>query len=65
MPTKRTTLRLSDERQQLLDEASEIVADVPEDDPPMADVIDAALTHLVESEQNIHRDQRLYSEVLM
>ncbi|MFC4986709.1 DUF7386 family protein [Saliphagus infecundisoli] len=49
MPTKRTTLRLSDERQQLLEEASEIIAD----GPPMADVIDAALTHLVESEENI------------
>nr|WP_232833877.1 hypothetical protein [Saliphagus sp. LR7] len=53
MPTKRTTLRLSDERQQLLEEASEIIAGGPEDDPPIADVIDAALTHLVESEENI------------
>ncbi|MFC4990589.1 DUF7386 family protein [Saliphagus infecundisoli] len=53
MPTKRTTLRLSDERQQLLEEASEIVADDPEDDPPTSDVIDAALTHLIESETNI------------
>lgn len=33
MPTERTTLRLSDERQQLLEEASEIVANRPEDDP--------------------------------
>lgn len=53
MPTKRTTLRFSDERQQLLGEASEIVADSSDDDLPMTDVIDAALTHPVGSEQNI------------
>jgi hypothetical protein len=53
VPAKRTTLRLSDKRQRLLEQATEIVADSPEDDPPMADVIDAALTHLIESEQNI------------
>ncbi|WP_232833782.1 hypothetical protein [Saliphagus sp. LR7] len=53
MPTKRTTFRLSDEREQLLEEASAIVADDPEDDSLMADVIDTALTHLAESEQNI------------
>ncbi len=35
--TKRTTLRLSDERKQLLEEASEIVADSPEDEPPMSE----------------------------
>ena len=57
MPTKRTTIRLSDDRQQLLEEASEIVADGPEDDPPMSDMIDAALTHLVESEQNIQGEE--------
>jgi hypothetical protein len=53
MATDRTTLRLSDERQRLLDQASEIVASDPSDDPPMSDVIDAALTHLVESEENL------------
>ncbi|WP_449289506.1 DUF7386 family protein [Natronococcus jeotgali] len=38
----------------MLEEASEIVADGPDDDdPPMSDVTDVALTHLVESEQNI------------
>lgn len=53
MATDRTTLRLSDERKRLLDQASEIVADDPADDPPMSDVIDAALTHLVESQANL------------
>lgn len=47
---KRTSLNLTDERKRLLEEASEIIANGPDDDPPMADVIDAALTHLVESE---------------
>jgi hypothetical protein len=51
--TKRTTLRLSDERKRLLDQASEIVASDPADDPPTSDVIDAALTHLIESEANM------------
>lgn len=51
--TDRTTLRLSDERKRLLDQASGIVADGPHDDPPMSDVIDAALTHLVQSKENI------------
>jgi len=49
----RTTLRLSDERKRLLDQAAEIVADGPADDPPRSDVIDAALTHLVQSKANI------------
>jgi hypothetical protein len=44
---------LSDERKRLLDQASEVVASDPGDDPPRSDVIDAALTHLVESQQNI------------
>lgn len=52
--TDRTTLRLSDERKRKLDRASEIVAGGPDDDPPMSDVIDAALTHLIESEGNLH-----------
>ena len=50
--TDRTTLRLSDERKRLLDQASEIVASGPGDDPPRSDVIDAALTHLVQSVEN-------------
>lgn len=49
----RTTLRLSDERKRLLDRAGEIVASDPADDPPRSDVIDAALTHLIESHENL------------
>jgi len=51
--TKRTSLKLTDERQRKLDRASAIVAEDEYDDPPMSVVIDAALTHLLESEQNI------------
>ncbi|WP_349253517.1 DUF7386 family protein [Halobacterium salinarum] len=50
--TKRTTIRLTDERQQLLDRGKEIIAAGPGDDPPNSDVIDAALTHLIESQEN-------------
>lgn len=53
MATDRTTLRLSDERKRLLDRASAIVASDSDDDPPMSDVIDAALTHLIESHENL------------
>lgn len=53
MGTDRTTLRLSDERKRLLDQATAIVTDGPTDDPPRSDVIDAALVHLIQSEQNI------------
>lgn len=53
MATDRTTLRLSDERKRLLDQASAIVAADASDDPPMSDVIDAALTHLIESQENL------------
>jgi hypothetical protein len=57
--TDRTTLRLSDERKILLDKASEIIAANHDDDPPTSDVIDAVLTHLIESEDNLAdvRDQ--------
>ena len=51
--TKRTTIRVTDERKQLIQEAKEIVAARPSDDPPTSDVIDAALTHLVESKANL------------
>lgn len=59
MTTDRTTLRLSDNRKRLLDQASTIVASDPADDPPMSDVIDAALTHLIDSHENLEdvRDQ--------
>lgn len=53
MATDRTTLRLSDERKRLLDQATTIVADAPDDEPPRSDVIDAALTHLIQSRENI------------
>ncbi len=51
--TKRTSLKLTDKRQLLLDQASEIVAADEYDEPPMSVVIDAALTHLIQSQQNI------------
>ncbi|WP_276252974.1 DUF7386 family protein [Halomontanus rarus] len=51
--SKRTSLKLTDERQRKLDRASTIVAADEIDDPPMSVVIDAALTHLLESENNI------------
>lgn len=51
--TKRTTIRLTDERQRLLDRGKEIIAAGPSDDPPNSNVIDAALTHLIESQQNL------------
>jgi len=65
MTTDRTTLRLSDERKRLLDKAEEIVASDDLDDPPMSDVIDAALTHLIESEENLQdvRDRYPSQEV--
>ncbi|WP_442905123.1 DUF7386 family protein [Haloarcula sp. CGMCC 1.6347] len=53
--TRRTSLKITDERQRLLDKASAIVARDQHDDPPMSDVLDAALTHLVESEENIQK----------
>ena len=53
MGTERTTIRLSDERKRLIEKASRIVAKDEYDEPPMSVVIDAALTHLVESHDNI------------
>jgi len=43
---------MTDERKRLLEQAGEIIAEGPHDDPPNSEVIDAALTHLIESEQN-------------
>jgi hypothetical protein len=51
--SKRTSLKLTDERQRKLDKASTIVASDPTDDPPMSVVLDAALTHLIQSQQNL------------
>ncbi|MFC7135472.1 DUF7386 family protein [Halobaculum litoreum] len=59
MGTDRTTLRLSDERKRLLDQAAGIVAD-GDDDPPRSDVIDAALTHLVQSARNVEDARQDY-----
>ena len=53
MTTDRTSLNLTDERKRLLEEAADIVASDPADDPPRSDVIDAALTHLIQSKQNV------------
>ena len=51
--TKRTTIRLTDERKRLLEQAKDIVASDQYDDPPNSVVIDAALTHLIESRDNL------------
>lgn len=51
--TKRTTIRLTDERQRLLEQAKGIVASDQYDELPNSVVIDAALTHLIESQENI------------
>ena len=53
MATDRTTIRLDDERKRLFDRASEIVASDEHDEPPRSEVIDAALTHLIQSRENI------------
>lgn len=53
MATDRTSLKLTDERKKLFDQASAIVARDDLDDPPRSDVIDAALTHLIESQENL------------
>ncbi|RLM63470.1 hypothetical protein DVK05_14400 [Halorubrum sp. Atlit-8R] len=55
--SRRTSLKITDERERQLEKASEIVASGPDDDPPMSVVIDAALAHLIQSEENI-RDAR-------
>lgn len=44
---------MTDERQQLLEDAKSIIAASPSDDPSNSDVIDAALTHLIESLENL------------
>lgn len=51
--TKRTTIRLTDERKRLLEQAKDIVASDQYDEPPNSVVIDAALTHLIESRENL------------
>ena len=61
--SRRTSLKLSDERERRLEKASEIVASGPEDDPPMSVVIDASLAHLIESEENIREGRDEYDPV--
>jgi hypothetical protein len=51
--SRRTSLKITDERERQLEKASEIVASGPDDDPPMSVVIDAALAHLIQSKENI------------
>ncbi|WP_265109749.1 DUF7386 family protein [Halosolutus halophilus] len=51
--TRRTSLKLTDERERQLERASELIAADQHDDPTMSVVIDAALQHLLESEQNV------------
>ena len=58
--TRRTSLKITDERERQLERATEIVASGPDDDPPMSVVIDAALAHLVESEENIRKARDEY-----
>lgn len=53
MSTNRTTFRMTDKRAMLFERASDIVAKDELDDPPTSDVMDAALTHLIESYQNL------------
>lgn len=54
MATDRTTIRLDDDRKRLFDRASTIVARDDHDDPPRSEVIDAALTHLIQSRENLN-----------
>ena len=51
--SRRTSLKLTDERERQLERASEIIKRNSEDDPPMSVVIDAALAHLIQSKNNI------------
>jgi hypothetical protein len=51
--TRRTSLKITDERERQLEKASQIVASGPADDQPMSVVIDAALAHLIQSDKNI------------
>ncbi|TKX79173.1 hypothetical protein [Halorubrum sp. SD626R] len=53
--SRRTSLKITDERERQLEKANEIVASGPDDDPPMSVVIDAALAHLIQSEENIQQ----------
>lgn len=60
---ERWTVRMTDERKRLMDQAQEIIADPADeyDDPPKSDVLDAALRHLIASKQNIEDARGDYS----
>ena len=58
--TDRTSLKLNDKRKRLFEQASQIVAGDSTDNPPRSDVIDAALTHLIESHQNMENARKKY-----
>jgi len=51
--SRRISLKLTDDREHQIEKASAIVSSGPEDDPPMSVVIDVALAHLIQSEENI------------
>jgi len=59
--SRRTSLKLTDERERQLEKPSEIVASGPDDDPPMSVVIDAALVHFIEGEENIRNGRDKYN----
>ena len=58
--SRRTSLKLTDERERRVERASTIVASGLDDDPPMSVVIDAALAHLIQSEGNIREGRNEY-----
>jgi len=51
--TKRTSLKLSNERQRLLDQVTEIVAVDEHEELRINIMIDAAITHLIQPRQNL------------
>ena len=63
--TKRTTIRLTDERQRLLDQAKRIIAADQYDDPPNSVAIDAALTHLIESQENFEQARNEFDPTIV
>jgi hypothetical protein len=61
--SRRTSLKLFDERERQLERVNKIVASGPDDNPPMSVVIDARLAHLIESEENICDGRDEYDSV--
>jgi hypothetical protein len=59
--TDRTSLKLTDERKRLFDQAEETDSTSASYDPPRSDAIDAALTHLIESHENVEQVRDEYS----